>query len=163
MLSGGCVAGPVGVPGEQVLCAPAAAGRSAGGAGAAADGRGYEAEQGGKGGGEGDGRGRGMGWDGMGEDGIVRTSLTRSLCALRSDHRMGAALDDPSGKSKPRPTARGVARVAQTVDALSLRAGATIQRSSFLRSLVLAYILGLHFAVFIILAVASTSRALARP
>eukprot|EP00897_Mesotaenium_endlicherianum_P006837 jgi/Mesen1/6181/ME000032S05473 len=80
-------------------------------------------------------------------------------------------VDDPSGKlRRPRgaattlAAAQGVsenmARVARSVDNLSLRASMAVQRNSFVRTLVIIYILGLHLAVFAILSLAAAHKAL---
>lgn len=70
---------------------------------------------------------------------------------------------DFEGKLRPRSSravSDSVARVAETVNALSLSAGAALQKNSVIRSLLVVYVLGLHLVVFIILSFSAAQKAL---
>ncbi|GJP70472.1 hypothetical protein CLOP_g1410, partial [Closterium sp. NIES-67] len=105
---------------------------------------------------------RGWGGNGGGGRGVLAAlglswGVTVATAGLVDD-------DDPSAKAKPRPLRRRlweqVVDAARALDGLSLRVGGALQRNSFARSLVVAYVLALHLSVFLVLSLVTLEHAL---
>ncbi|CAI7929676.1 unnamed protein product [Closterium sp. NIES-54] len=105
--------------------------------------------------------------------GSFSTTCALLLCAspslpcstsLPTCRARGSTEDDPSGKSKQRALRvrvwEQVVDAARALDAMSLRVGTALQRNSFVRSLVVAYVLALHLSVFLVLSFVSLEHAL---
>ncbi|CAI7900456.1 unnamed protein product [Closterium sp. NIES-53] len=94
---------------------------------------------------------------------VAALSWMWGVCAGGSGAR-GSTEDDPSGKSKQRALRvrvwEQVVDAARALDAMSLRVGTALQRNSFVRSLVVAYVLALHLSVFLVLSFVSLEHAL---
>lgn len=88
-------------------------------------------------------------------DFFKRNKIGRSSSGL-SSQAATLALENATQRSaavrqRGAKVTENVARVARTVDAFSMHAGSQLRRSMFLRTLTVAYVLGLHVVVFLIL------------
>ena len=80
-------------------------------------------------------------------------SSQAATLALENANQRSAAMRQRGAK-----VTENVARVARTVDAFSMHAGSRVRRSMLLRTLTVAYVLGLHIVVLLILSSAGLGR-----